>query len=230
MGSDWSNLRVMSDAANKLETRQKVIDVIPSVLEKLGYSQVSTFDDCQRVIVVCPISEDDWITVYDSSAYWTDFENLPFSFEESFKEADQFRDQISKEISPIIDFGVSDHACFSLQLIVNGQVVDQYKNNNFPMPWESVEQKMQWAGNSEIWHKYLDLDAQVAEEFQEALKLRESTIYFTEHFNRVLEVLNWNDEYHRWGYTLGADGIPYPYVDDGKAEELGYKELYFVKV
>ena len=226
MGDDFSNIQIYTSANQPDAVHTSLIAAIPILLKTDNYERVRSFRRCDRVIAASPAGNEPWITLYDSAAYWTDYDLI-----ESREDTKTLALKLSEMIGPVVTIDMSDSAVMQLHLLIQGTQVDQY-SDRFTLfeQWRDEAHKAEWGGKEHLWVKHLKLPEISGVALRATWDMRDDEYYLQYDLqDRLVEILGWDEDLCWGGYTLGMDGIPILYSDSENSKKKGFTELYFRK-
>jgi hypothetical protein len=236
MGDDFSTLQVYTGAST-IERREHLISVVRESLSASNFMEVLSKDEFHnRIVVVGPTENTPWLTIYDSACSYDEHNKFKLLF--SFPAFTELVKAISIRFGPSVVINMDDSCSVALELFVAGELVDRYQDN--PTighlvqvgNWSDAERRAN-AGHPEIWVKYLGLIVEMANTLRRVWTTDGYSISSPTVLKNTAKLLGWNEHLCRTGYTIGADGVPYPYqiITSNYAgyPDNVFTELYFAQ-
>lgn len=166
MGLTAETVQVYTAGLWSANLQKRIAEVAIAYLAKQGYEEAVREEDADRVVVVAPVSDGGWISVYDSD----------------FGSGEKLAKEISKTVlSPAVSLTVFDSDDVFIRLCEGGKVQDRH---------EFSGGKLRKRANASKWGAVTDPDQRVR--MGEILK--EQSLFAEEQLTRLAEALGMSSE------------------------------------
>ena len=235
MGDDYFTMQVYAGQHPSTQRREHLIQVVQEALKSSNFAEKSNIDQPHnRIIVIGPLDSTPWLSVFDSITYEAegDFPLLvsPSEFWELAK-------AVSTGFGPAVIIHMDDSCSIAFRLFVDGQLVDEYQDKptiGWAVSrgnWSEAERKA-YVGHPEIWISSLGLqDESLIPSLRQAWPTDKTKTSSTTILADTAKILGWNGHLCSTGFSIGADGIPYPYqaITSSYFTQAQFLELYFLR-